>query len=253
MALFPCPECGGQVSDAATVCPHCGYPLVAAAPATPALPTAAGTSADASLDALGPELAQDVRAALAQAGLGDVLKSGHVHVGPVTVGKPVVTTWTSTTAGPAVGRGMTAAEVMAAMPRMFAAATGGQAGASARVYGGGLGYDYRSKWTLLGLPLLAMSKGYDPATGRKRVAKGWVAVGDVAVGVVAVGGAAFGVVCVGGLSVGVVSLGGLAVGLVLAVGGAAVGTVAVGGAAVGLWAAGGGAFGLHVLGPTSGG
>lgn len=27
MALITCPECNGQVSDKATVCPHCGYPL----------------------------------------------------------------------------------------------------------------------------------------------------------------------------------------------------------------------------------
>jgi hypothetical protein len=27
MALQPCPECGGRVSDKATACPHCGYVL----------------------------------------------------------------------------------------------------------------------------------------------------------------------------------------------------------------------------------
>lgn len=27
MALITCPECNGQVSDKATTCPHCGYPL----------------------------------------------------------------------------------------------------------------------------------------------------------------------------------------------------------------------------------
>lgn len=27
MALIKCPECGGTVSDSATTCPHCGYPL----------------------------------------------------------------------------------------------------------------------------------------------------------------------------------------------------------------------------------
>lgn len=29
MALINCPECSGQVSDKAKVCPHCGYELVA--------------------------------------------------------------------------------------------------------------------------------------------------------------------------------------------------------------------------------
>ena len=27
MALIQCPECGGKVSDKATACIHCGYPL----------------------------------------------------------------------------------------------------------------------------------------------------------------------------------------------------------------------------------
>ena len=28
MGLIKCPECGKEVSTAATTCPHCGYPLV---------------------------------------------------------------------------------------------------------------------------------------------------------------------------------------------------------------------------------
>ncbi len=32
MALITCPECNGQVSDKAAVCPHCGYPISANAP-----------------------------------------------------------------------------------------------------------------------------------------------------------------------------------------------------------------------------
>lgn len=27
MALITCPECHGQVSDKAAVCPHCGFPI----------------------------------------------------------------------------------------------------------------------------------------------------------------------------------------------------------------------------------
>ena len=27
MALITCPECGGQVSDLAVACPHCGFPI----------------------------------------------------------------------------------------------------------------------------------------------------------------------------------------------------------------------------------
>ncbi len=32
MPLVNCPECGKQVSDAASACPHCGYPLSAPSP-----------------------------------------------------------------------------------------------------------------------------------------------------------------------------------------------------------------------------
>jgi len=33
MPLVPCPECAGQVSPAATSCPHCGFPLTSPGPA----------------------------------------------------------------------------------------------------------------------------------------------------------------------------------------------------------------------------
>lgn len=32
MALQPCPECGHQISEKATTCPHCGAPLLASPP-----------------------------------------------------------------------------------------------------------------------------------------------------------------------------------------------------------------------------
>ena len=98
-----------------------------------------------------------------------------------------------------------------------------------------------------GLPLLHIATGMDPRTGRKRVAKGIIAIGDVAVGVIALGGVALGGLSFGGLSLGLVALGGLSVGAGLALGGLAIGTVAIGGAAIGYYAMGGGAFGAHVL------
>jgi predicted RNA-binding Zn-ribbon protein involved in translation (DUF1610 family) len=110
------------------------------------------------------------------------------------------------------------------------------------------GYEYRSEATLLGLPLLHVATGIDPATGRRRVAKGIIAVGDVAVGLFALGGLAAGGVTLGGCSLGLISLGGLAIGLVFALGGAAVGGIALGGAALGVVAIGGGAVGYYALG-----
>ena len=117
------------------------------------------------------------------------------------------------------------------------------------------GKRYRSKATLLGLPVIDVALG--PWQGERiGRARGIIAVGDIATGFLALGGIARGVVAVGGLSVGIFSvgglsgglltaIGGLAVSLGLATGGAAIGTIAVGGGAAGIIAQGGGALGLH--------
>ena len=110
------------------------------------------------------------------------------------------------------------------------------------------GYDYRSETRVFGLPLVHIASGYDPATGRPRIAKGIIAVGNIAVGGLAVGGISFGAVSLGGLSLGLMAVGGLAVGALLAFGGMAVGLIAVGGGAFGYYALGGGAWGVHPLG-----
>jgi hypothetical protein len=123
---------------------------------------------------------------------------------------------------------------------------------------GYIGREYRSKATLWGLPLVHVATGIDPITGRKRIAKGIIACGDVAIGVVAVGGMAFGGIAFGGLAIGglaiagcaigLIGLGGCAIGLLLAAGGSAIGGVAVGGGAFGGVAVGGGAVGYYAYG-----
>lgn len=114
----------------------------------------------------------------------------------------------------------------------------------ARVFG----YEYRTRSEFLGLPLVHIASGVNPATGRPRVAKGIIAIGNIALGGIAFGGVSLGVISFGGLSAGLLALGGAAFGMVLALGGLAVGTVAVGGAAFGYYAMGGGAWGAHSLG-----
>jgi tRNA A-37 threonylcarbamoyl transferase component Bud32 len=123
------------------------------------------------------------------------------------------------------------------------------------------GYEYRSKATIFGWPLVHIATGMDPMTGRKRIAKGIIAMGDVAIGGLAFGGCAFGGFALGGLSLGLISFGGMAIGLLvafgggamggLAVGGGALGVIAVGGGAVGYYATGGGAYGVHPLGANA--
>jgi predicted Ser/Thr protein kinase len=119
------------------------------------------------------------------------------------------------------------------------------------------GFDYRSKRTLFGLPLVNIASGFDPATGKVRVAKGIIAIGGRAQGVVAIGGIATGSVAIGGCAIGLVALGGaafgvfsfggLAIALMLALGGAAIAPVAIGGGALGYMALGGGGIGAHVF------
>jgi hypothetical protein len=101
---------------------------------------------------------------------------------------------------------------------------------------------YRSGFELLGLPFVHVSLSrIENGVWKRGVARGWIAVGDVAFGVLfSVGGAAFGGIAIGGLSIGVAALGGLALGGYV-LGGLAIGYLAMGGLAIGAEAALGGA------------
>ena len=99
-----------------------------------------------------------------------------------------------------------------------------------------LTFEYRSRRTLFGLPLVHIHLG----CGRS-VATGILAIGGVSAGLIAVGGVSAGLLfSLGGLAVGFLALGGLAVGY-LALGGLAVGIYAMGGAAIAANVAAGGA------------
>ena len=104
-------------------------------------------------------------------------------------------------------------------------------------------YEYRSRATLFGLPLVHVNLG----RWGVRWARGIVAIGNVATGGLAVGGLSAGLVSVGGLSLGGLVLGGIAGGLA-AVGGIAAGVLAAGGVAFGWLAIGGVAKGVYALG-----
>lgn len=94
--------------------------------------------------------------------------------------------------------------------------------------------DYQSPARFLGLPLIHVATGQQVDGGYRRgTAKGWIAVGDLAIGVLfGAGGIATGLVSVGGLAAGGLAIGGVAMGLA-AGGGLAGGLLAVGGAALG--------------------
>ena len=105
-------------------------------------------------------------------------------------------------------------------------------------------YEYKSKRTLFGLPLVHINCG--PGI---HWARGIIAIGDIATGLVAMGGIAVGLVGLGALSLGlllalgaltagIISIGGVALGL-FTLGGVAVGWLSVGGISCGVYAAGG--------------
>jgi hypothetical protein len=124
---------------------------------------------------------------------------------------------------------------------------------------GALGFEYRSQRKLWGVPLVHVATGINPQTGRMRVARGIVAVGNLAIGVVALGNAwavgvlAFGgggalglIALAGGVTVGMLAIaGGLSAGGMALAGGIAVGGVALGSAAAGYYSLGARAWGWH--------
>ena len=101
---------------------------------------------------------------------------------------------------------------------------------------------YRSGFELLGLPFVHVAVGsMENGQWKRGIARGWIAIGDVAFGVLfSVGGVAFGGVAIGGLALGGITLGGLALGG-YSIGGLALGYLAIGGLAVGFQGAVGGA------------
>ena len=77
-----------------------------------------------------------------------------------------------------------------------------------------MNFEYRSKNEINGWPLIHINFGTHPETGRPLVAKGVVAIGNIAFGIVSIGAVAFGVVTLAGSGLGIVSLGGIAIGIV---------------------------------------
>ena len=115
-----------------------------------------------------------------------------------------------------------------------------------RGHGQAYSYEYKSKKTIFGLPLLHIVYGPAWLVGF-RPAKGFIAIGNVALGVIAIGGFAAGLFTLAGVGFGFVCIAGIAIGLGVGIGGIAMGYLAVGGLAVGVYAIGGLGIGVHTL------
>ena len=96
---------------------------------------------------------------------------------------------------------------------------------------------YRSRWTVLGLPLIHVNM-VGSADFRTVAAKGWIAIGAKAYG---------GLFAFGGIAIAPISFGGFSLGLI-SCGGFALGGLGFGGFAVAIWALGGFACGWQAFG-----
>lgn len=104
-------------------------------------------------------------------------------------------------------------------------------------------YEYKSKRTFRGIPLIHVNIGH----GLYR-AKGILAIGCVARGIVSMGAISAGIISFGAISAGIVSSGALSLGLLLSIGAISVGTISVGGLSIGIFAIGGCAIGIYSIG-----
>lgn len=92
-------------------------------------------------------------------------------------------------------------------------------------------HEFKSHVEWLGMPLIHYTYGRNPATGRRVVAKGVIAVGRMACGVIAIGQ----------MSIGLLAIGQLALGFLFGLGQLSTGLAAIGQAAIGVY------FGLGQL------
>ncbi|MFT5285232.1 MAG: serine/threonine protein kinase [Planctomycetota bacterium] len=111
--------------------------------------------------------------------------------------------------------------------------------------------ELKSQTCYLGLPLYHIYTGPRRMGQRVRVAKGWIAMGDVAIGGITMGGLAIGLLSLGGFSFGVLTaIGGVAMGAI-ACGGISAGGIAMGGMAAGYLAFGGLVYGYYAIGGSA--
>ncbi len=114
--------------------------------------------------------------------------------------------------------------------------------------------EFKSHWKMGVLPLVHITIGINPETGKRLWAKGVIAIGRKSLGVIAIGQVSAGIIAISHLSIGVISIGQLAIGLVLAMGQVSVaglfsaGQVAVGAIAIGQITAGYYALGQFAVG-----
>ena len=104
-------------------------------------------------------------------------------------------------------------------------------------------YEYKSKRTLFGLPLVHVNIGF----GIKK-AKGIIAIGNIARGFISIGFISIGLLSIGLISLGLIGLGLLTVALLLSVGTLSIGTISIGAIAIGVFTLGAVSIGVYSIG-----
>ena len=105
------------------------------------------------------------------------------------------------------------------------------------------GYQFTSKRQILGIPLVSIRLGR--GLGRDRVAKGWIAIGNIAIGFLSLGAVSVGIFSFGALAAGLIAIGAMAIGG-FALGALAIGILAIGSGVFGIYAGGVAAFGKEI-------
>ncbi len=117
--------------------------------------------------------------------------------------------------------------------------------------------EFRSHAQAFGMPFLHYTRGKCPETGRRIVARGFIAVGRISTGVIAVGQASAGIVAIGQASAGLLlslaqvsaamyAVGQIAVGILFGLGQLATGSTAAGQLALGNYVLAQVGFGEHL-------
>ena len=131
------------------------------------------------------------------------------------------------------------------------------------LYPGGLYFEeFISHQQFFGMPLLHYTRGICPETGKRKIAKGVIAVGRLAMGILAIGHASMGMIAIGQLAIGIVfglgqactglfAIGQLAIAILIGLGQFVTGYIAVGQFAIGGYVLAQLGFGQHVWGPKS--
>lgn len=114
------------------------------------------------------------------------------------------------------------------------------------LHGGRLEYEYKSKRTLLGLPLIHINIG----NGFKK-AKGIVAIGNISYGIVSAGIISLGVLSFGCMSIGIISLAAISIALLLAIGVISIGTFSMGAISIGVFSLGAISIGKYSIGAAA--